>query len=784
MKNLQFIFRMFRRNPLLVFVNLPGLAIGLSAVLLLTVYLKHELSYDKHFKTKNSVLRLYNTVTEGGNTANYGICLRDAYTKIPPQIPEIRSVTQLYRGWEITAEYEKQQYGNMQLLYADKDFFDVFGLKLLRGNANEALQGERKVVISRSTALKIFNHIDCVGEVMNISEEPFTVSGIIENLPNNTHFNFDLLASIQTIHPEKFVGIDFYTYFRIKDNADVATAGTKIIAANNEIMKPWGEHSSLTVESGTEKLADLHLHTVVDYDLSPKANLSHIFIIGGIAFLVMLIAMVNYINLYVLHGEKRIAEIASRKSLGATQATLSRLFFTETTAIGLSAFVLAMGLTALVQPAFAHLMKSPVGLSDMFSFSGIIWVLVILFVLILVSGAYPSYYLSRLNLVDALKGKSTKVKRKSTLSRMAVVLQFSISVFLISVFIIVFSQINHLKEIPLGFNVSNVIGITNLNSEVRKSISSLSDEISQLSFVEGVASSDHSMGGGHSGQGMKKYGSSDKFKTINQYRVCAGFAKTMQLKLIDGRYFNQSEADKNSVILNEAAAKKISFDIEVGSLVDMGMGDSPFKVIGIVEDFYYVDHPGAPIAPLVICNYQHRINNIYIRTKTEITSEQWAQIEAVMKSYSPEFIVSKFNLTDVFASKFTNEKRMIKLVTTGAGLAIMLSFIGLMALSVLNVTRRTKEIGIRKVIGSTEVQVMKVLLKETFMLVLIAIVIASIGSYFTMQHWLQHFANRVGISPVYFLMSAAFAFIVAFIAVGGQSWRAATRNPVEALRYE
>lgn len=782
MKNLRFIFRMFRRNPLLVFVNLPGLAIGLSAVLLLSVYLKHELSYDQHFQTKDNVLRLYNLVTEEGSVTNWGICLRDAYTEIPSRVPEIKSATQIYRGWGTTAEFEKQKFPNLQLLYADKDFFDVFGLELIQGNSSDALRGENKVVINRSTALKVFNSVDCVGEVLNVSEQPATVSGVIDDLPNNTHFNFDLLASMQTVHPENWGGLELYTYFRINDNADLDVVGEKIAAANNELMKSWGESFNLTVQSGTELLANLHLHTAIDFDLSPKANLTHIFIMAGIAFLVMLIAMVNYINLYVLHGEKRIAEIGSRKSLGATQGTLSRLFFTETTVIGLLAFVLAIGLTALVQPSFAHLMQSQIELSDMFSFSGILLVLAILAVLILVSGAYPSYYLSKINLVNALKGKSTKVKRKSTMSRIAVISQFSISVFLISALVIVFAQVNYLKEMPLGFNPENVIGITNLNNEVRKSASSIADDLTQLAFVENVAISDHGMGRGSSGQGIKKYGDPGNLNSVNEYRVHPGFAKTMQLELVDGRYFNNSEADKNAVILNETAAKMLGADVKVGNLVQMFK--VPLTVIAIAKDFYYIDHPGAPIEPLVITNKPNNVNNMYVRTKAGTTSAQLAQIDEVIKSYSPELIISKFQLTDVYANKYTNEERMIKLVTTGAGLAIIISFIGLMALSVMNVNRRRKEIGIRKVIGSTETQVVSELLKETFILVLIAIAIAFVGSYFTMQQWLQHFVNRVSISPVYFLISAAFALLIAFMAVSWQSWRAATRNPVEALRYE
>lgn len=782
MKNLQFVFRMFKRNPLLIFINLPGLAIGLSAVLLLSVYLKHELSFDQHFKTKDHVVRLYNSVTENGNTENYGICLRKAYTEIPEQVPGIQSATQIYRGWNVFAEYQKVRFSGLSLLYADKEFFDVFGLNLLAGSRNEALMGTNKVVLNESTALKIFNRTDCVGEIIEVSETPLTVTGVIKDLPNTTHFNFDLLASLETVKPEQWGGLELFTYYRISDNADIEAVGKNIAVANDKIMQPWAEQFDLTVKSGVEKLASLHLHTVVDSDLSAKGNLTNIGIVAAIAFFILLIAIVNFVNLYLLHGEQRIAEIAARKTLGATKAVLSKLFFTETGVIGIMAFLLAILISIGVQPYFARIMQSQISYSDMFSVSGVLVVLSILLVLIFAAGAYPSYYLSKLDLVNALKGKSLKVKRKSTLSRVAVVLQFTISVFLITAFSIVLAQTNYLKNMPLGFDPDNVIGVTNLDKSIRQSVFSIENELSQLAFVQSVGSSTHSMGSGCSGQGIKIYGSENNALGINEYRVNPGFDETMQLELKDGRYFTRSEADKKGVILNEAAVKMLGGNVKVGSQVDMH-GD-PLTVIGIVKDFFYVDHPGEPIAPLVLTNYWYNVNNIYIRTYGNLSDVQQAQIEKIFKSYSPDLIYSQFDIKNVYANKFQGEERVMKLVSSGAVMAIVISFIGLLALSILNVNRRKKEIGIRKVIGSTEGEAIRILLSETFVLVGIAIAIAFVGSYFTMHRWLEGFVDRISLSPVYFLISAAFALMIAFLAVGWQSWQAATRNPVEALRYE
>ena len=783
MNNLKFIFRMFKRNPLLVFVNIPGLALGLSAVLLLSVYLKHELSFDQHFQTKDHVVRMYNLFTMNGHTENYGICMRQAYTQVPQQIPEIKAATQIDRGWDVYAEYEKTRYSGLEMLFADKEFFEVFGLDLIAGNINDALLGADKVVVSKSTAQKIFGNTDCVGKMINVSDNPMTITGVIKDLPNTTHFHFDILSSMATMQPEKYKGLEFFTYYLIDDNADIQAVSNKIVTAYDKITKPIYEPFDASLKAGTEKLSALHLHSIVDGDLSAQGDTKQITIIALIAFFVLLIAIVNFINLYVLHGEKRIAEIAAKKSLGATKGILSKQFFTETGIIGGMGLLLAIVISAIAQPYFAQIMQSKIGYSDIFSVSGMLIIIAILLILITSAGAYPSYYLSKLDLPNALKGKSLKIKRKSALSRVTVVLQFTISVFLITAFTVILAQTHYLKNMPIGFNPDNIIGVANLDEQIKKSREAIENDLSQLAFIESVGTSKHSMGNGCSGQAIREYGDEVNSYEINEYLVNPGFAKTMQLELLDGRYFTNSEADKKSVILNETAAKMLGNDTKAGSLVDM-YDDYPLTVIGIVKDFYYVDHPGEKIAPLVLTNYLPLVNNFYIRTTGKLSDAQQAQIEKIFKSYSPDLIYSQFTMKDVYSAKFEGEDRVIKLVSTGAIMAIIISFIGLLALSIMNVNRRKKEIGVRKVIGSSETEIVRTLLSETFVLVGIAIAIASVGSYFALERWLEDFVDRISLSPVYFLISAGVALLIAFLAVGWKSWKAATRNPVEALRYE
>ncbi len=780
MRKLRYTFRNLKRNPLLTFVSIPGLAIGLAAVLLLIFYIRTELSYDQHFTTKDQVLRLYARLSEQGGSGISPINLRDAYTVIPEKIPEIEAATQIYRGWTVTVKNGNDQF-TQQLLYADPGFFDVFGLDLLLGDKATALSEDKKVVLNVSTAQKIFHTTNCVGKMLNISDKMFTVSGVVPDLPRTTHFNMEMLISMETIHPETFGGLEFFTYFLIHKGADVKSVGAKIAAINNEVMKDWGEHFDIKVESGTELLSRIHLHSKVDYDLSAKASPLIIMVVGAIAFFIMLIALINYINLYVLHGEKRIAEIATRKSLGATSKTLASIFYLETGILVVISFLLALMIAVLLLPGFSQLIDRSIPVEELFTPSGIFLIAGILVVLVLLSGAYPSLYLSGIELVNGLKGEHSGAIRKTNLSAMSVLVQFSITVFLITSLLVISSQVSFVKSLPLGFNDKKVLCFDNLGTLVPAKYKAVQEELSQLSFVESVGSSFHSMGSGFSGQGIRPYGSTGNYQSINQYRVQTGYCETMQLQLKEGRFFRDTESDKKAVVLNEAAVKMLGIKKPVGQLVDM-FGE-PMKIIGVVKNFYY-EHPGQAIAPLVLNDYSNQVLTIAMRTKGEVGKSQKTQIEDIFHHYDPDLIVSRYWLSDSYKQKFSYENSVMKLVSAGTYVIIIISFMGLMALSILNVNRRTKEIGIRKVAGSSVSEILRRLLSQTVVLVIISFVVAVVPVYFAMNYLLSMFAEHIRLHVGYFIAGGIFALAIALLAVSWQSWKAATRNPVEALRYE
>jgi len=330
-KQIAYSIRNLKKSKLLLFISVPSLIIGLSVFLLLIIYIKHETSYDKYFPNRNRVVRLYNTIIENGESSTWPICLRRAHTEIPPQIPEIEASTQLYRGWDFNVSYQKQKFSNIPLLYADKDFLKVFGLKLIAGYEKNALSQKNSIIIVKSLAEKIFGNNDCVGKVITLGDDNFTIEGLIDDFPTTTHFSFDILASMSSINAENFQGMEFFTYFLLSENSNFETVENKIASLNTKIIKnQWSDNPALKIESGVDKLENIHLYTHADWDISSKGNLTNIYIVGFLAFLLLFTAVVNHINLYMLHGEKRFFEIGIRKSLGASKKDLVKIFYSET----------------------------------------------------------------------------------------------------------------------------------------------------------------------------------------------------------------------------------------------------------------------------------------------------------------------------------------------------------------------------------------------------------------------------------------------------------------------
>ncbi|MBE0647912.1 MAG: ABC transporter permease [Bacteroidales bacterium] len=783
MKDLRFVMRIIKRNPFMFITNVIGLVVALTTVIFTLTYIQYELSYDEHFTTKDRVVRLFNRVTNNTSTEVFGISLRQDYSQLPEMVPEIESAVQLYGGWPTTVQNKENKLGKVRVFYADPEIFKVFGLVLNAGDEKTALIGKNSAVITTSVAEKLFNSTDCVGKTLESDGEHVMITGVMDELPKNSHLDFGLLISMSTLNLSWFGGLEFQTYYLLKPNIDQTAANTKIADANNMLMQDWAKATSSKVESGVEPLADLYLHSAASSFIPNHGSMKQMVIVGLIALFVLLTALLSYISLFIIQGEKRIAEISTRTMFGATKVSIARLFFLETLIVFLFSAVMAFLISFRSIPYLSSLLLSKVAVSDLLSVESIGSFVIVLVILLLITSGYPVLYLSRMKYSLGLRGKISNAGNSSWLSTASVFVQFAVTAFFISCVVIIIAQLEFMHNVPLGFDKDNVITISNCSSPISKKYESVKTELLKLPFVTAVCGGEHFMGGGCSGQYIRPITEGENNnKAINEYREKPGFGELMKLQLVDGRFFRESMADSQAVVLNESAIRLLGLEPKAGQ--DVFYNDEQVEIIGIVKDFYYMSNPGESIAPLVIANCYWGTPNIYIRTIGPLDGNQLAQIRQIFRRFDGDYIFNQSVLADIFDRMYRKENRLAQMVSIGGGEVVIISLISLLALTILKISRRTKEIGIRKVNGSTVSQVISILLKQTLIIVLAAVIVASVASYFVMSQWLTDYAQRIQLHVGYFLLSALFVFMIAIVAIIWQAWRAATRNPVEALRYE
>jgi len=783
MNDLKFVLRILKRNPFMLIINVTGLAVALTTVIFTLTYLRLEFSFDKHFKTSDRVVRLYSRVTDNTSTEVYGISLRQAYTQLPGKVPEIESAVQLYGGWKTSVQTKVNKIEKIGIFYADPEFFKVFGLSLNTGDDKTALLGKKSAVITNSLAEKLFHTTNCIGKEIESDGEHVMITGVMDEIPKNSHLSFDLLISISTLNMNWFGGLEFQTYYLLKPNVDSKEAKAKIANANNFLMKDWARGMNAQVRSGVEPLTDLYLHSAASSFIPNHGSTKQMLIVGLIALFVLLTALLSYINLFIIQGEKRITEISTRTLFGATKASTAKLFFLETLIVYIFSACLAFLIIYKSMPFLSALMQSKVDLSDLFSSGGIISCVILLTVLLAITAGYPVLYLSRMKYALGLRGKISSSGNNNWLSAASVFIQFTVASFFISCVVIILSQLSFMHDVPLGFDKNNVTTVSNCSMPISRKYESLKTELLKLPFVSAVCGGEHFMGGGCSGQYIRTLTDGENNnKAINEYREKPGFGELMQFKLIDGRFFRQSMADSQAVVLNESAVKYLGIQLKAGQTILYN--DKRVEIIGIVKDFYYMTNPGEPIAPLVIANCFWGTPNIYIRSNYPLTGIQLMQIKSVFNRFDDNFIFNHQLLADIFDGMYKKENRLADMVFIGGAEVVFISLISLLALSVLKISRRTKEIGIRKVNGSSVSQVISVLFRDIMIIVAVAIFIASAGAYIVMNRWLTDYVQRIRLHPGYFIISALFVFAIAIIAITWQAWKAANQNPVEALKYE
>lgn len=773
----------YKRTRFFLWVNITGLAIGLAISIMLILFVVNELSYDKHFVNSDRIVRLLTVVEANDAVSRYDINLRKAYTEVPGKIPGVEAAMQFYRGGDTEVIYETERFQKVPLLYADPEFFDVFQMKFVEGNASTALANTNSVVLTRRQAEIIFGDShSALDKTIKIGEQEFVVSAVVEKLPANTHFSFDALANMQSItYLEWMQGLEFQTYYLVKPDVPIDITMAAIENEYGVFSKPFGERLNAKVYGKTQKLTDIYLHSDDIYgSFGKQSSIRFVALLSGLALFILLLAITNFINLFMAQGETRMLEVGIRKTNGAAVGDIVRQFFSEVSGIVLIAFVCGLLLTIVFTPYFSELISKQIDLSQLLNPLFIVCAIGLFIVTVLFSAFYPAFYLSRFSPLDILGKRLRFSKRRLTVP--VVVFQSVITIVLVAFIMIIDQQTAYLKNLPLGYNPENVVNIP-LNNATRKSYVAVKQELLSIPEIKQASGTQHIFGHGYSGQAISLTDNQEGNHAINEYRIMDGMCELMELQLLEGAFFNENAPDSiPQIILNEAAIKMLGLSYPVTGMFVNYKGNNT-EIKGVVKDFYY-ENPVDKIAPIVLCRIGWP-SNITIRFR-EGTDRLQAMEKTlgVLRRFDPDFVVNPVWSEDIYAEKFITFTTYSKIITVASLISIFIAMLGLVAIHLYTTIRRTKEIGIRRINGAEPEAIFALLTGDIVKWIAIAGIVAAPVIYFMALNFLEEYNNRTSLGWAVFVFPVLIQCFVAILATSGVSLWALRQNPVVALKKE
>jgi putative ABC transport system permease protein len=780
---LKIAFRNLIRHKGFSFLNITGLAIGMVCTILILFWVQHELSYDRYHKNGKKIYRILQhiqyaeVVTWAINQGPLGPALKE-------EIPEIEEQARFcFTQWRM--KYDDKIFVELGG-YADPTLFKMFTIPFTQGDPKTALADPRSVVMTEQMAQKMFGDENPIGKTIHVGKDyDFKVTGILQDIPANSHFRFNFLANMDFA---KEVGrtVDYWknshftTYVQLAENVSMEEANKKIynFLDAKPTLEDW-EKLSL------QPLFKIHLGSGIGYDAFGTGNTKYIVIFLAAAFFILLIACINFMNLSTARSLLRSKEVGLRKVVGAFRGQLVRQFLGESMFQSLIAMILAVMLGILLLPAFNQLaLKSFT--ADLFVRPDIILGLVaILLFTSFIAGFYPAFVLSGFRPVSVLKGTTRTLGGRSFLRKALVVFQFCVAVILMIGSLVIYSQIHFMRNKDLGFNKENLVTLF-LNSIVQENYEAFRNEllgntnILNVTRVYGLPTD-----GYYFSNSRWNWEGKDPNKDIlfRANFVDYGYLDVLKAPIVMGRNFSEDYgADETGIIINETSQRVMGFEDPIGKRVTLGE-ESVFNIIGVVKDFHYVSLR-TEIEPMILLLAPERCSRIVIRIPSENTPETLKFIGGVWKKFAGDFEFNYRFLDESLDTLYRGEQRVGRIINVFTIFSIFVSCLGLFGLASFMALRRTKEIGIRKVLGASLSGVVVLLTKEFSKWVVVANLIAWPVSYFVLSKWLQEFPYRTDFKLWIFLGTGLMTFLVAILTVSYQSLRVALSNPADSLRYE
>ncbi len=771
-------------------------AIGMASSLLIFLFVKDEISYDRF---NNDADKIYRVVRDFVNEE--GTKIHEA--KTPPalavamqrEIPEVVCATRAFAnpdaGHDFLFKYGNKKFNEQKIFFIDSNFFNVFTLQFLKGNAQHAFKDANSIVITESVAKKYFGNENPIGKTLQGDQllEDLMVTGVIKDVPSNSHFHFDFAIPLSKFSDgNNWAAYDFYTYVKVKPNTNIA-AFTKKIQTICQQNDPVTENSYYT-----QPLTSIHLTSNLKEEIEPNSNKLYVYIFSIIAIFIILIAAINYVNLATAKAAVRTKEVGIRKVTGATRSSLINQFLTESVITCLVAYLVAVIIAQLLLPVVNSISQKQLTFINNPLIPGYLFVLALL--LGIAAGIFPAIYLSSFKPVLVLKGLIVNSRGTLSLRKVLVVVQFTISIALIAGALIITQQVHFMQSKTLGLNKDQVVIVKNIRETLSDADKdAFRNAALQINRVKKIAMCEAVLGGLNGYLFLHEQGSQN-LQYVDFLSISDDYLDAVGIQLKEGRSFsakfptdiankppdNQTNQMIGSVILNETAVKELGIkEPAVGK--NIFWGQNYLSVIGVVKDFHFTSFHDK-IKPFAFLDVPRRWGNFTIKLSTDNMKVTLAELQNSWNKFSPERPFEYFFLDDTYARLYQSEIHFEQVFTSLVILAILIACLGLFGLATFVAHQRVKEIGIRKVLGASVYSITKLLSLDFIKLVVISIIIATPIAWYAMNQWLQDYAYRINITWITFFIAGLLVTAIALITISFQSIKAAIANPAKNLRTE
>jgi putative ABC transport system permease protein len=794
--------RSFKRQRAYIIINILGLSIGIACSLLIALYVINESAYDKYNLKKDRLFRVILNGKIGGQELTASFTPAVMGPTLPREFPEVEDFLRMDGVGPTVVEYDKQSFTDNNIISADSSFFNFFSIPVLKGDPANLLNNTYKVVLSESTARKMFGKENPIDKMIKIGNDTtrFVVTGVMGDVPVNTHFEASMVTSFMTNPRSKeqiWVNNSFSLYLLLKPNSSYKTVDAKfneliIKYVGPEVQKYMGISIEEFLKKGNkyrfflQKLTDIHLDNTIQGGFKAPSDPKYLIIFGSIAILIVVIAAINFMNLATAQASRRAKEVGIKKLGGSTRGMLITQFLSESFMLALLALVFALFFIKLSLPYFNNLLGTKIALSIFSAWYTLPILLVFAGIVGIMAGSYPAFFLSSFSPYEVLKGNAKNSTSNGRLRRILVVFQFAVSILLIVGTLIMNSQIKYMLNKDVGFRKDQLIVIERADA-VGGKMKAFKTSIKGISGVVNVASSTALPGRTNNNNGYMMEGRKDESFLMATAWVDYDFLETYGITLASGRTFSESyTTDNRACIINESTLKNFNItDLEKTRILKPGETVESYSIIGVAKNFNF-ESLRNPIQPyIMLLQDEYRIwGYVTVRLAAGNYSKTISEIENVWKEYASNSPLQYYFLDADFEKMYSEEKQNARMAVIFAVLAIFVASLGLFGLTSYTVEQRTKEIGVRKAMGSSIAGIYVEIAKEIVILVSISALIAWPVIYYYAGHWLQNFYYKINLGVFAFVAGLTIALGIALLTISWKVMQAARVNPARSLKYE